>query len=79
MKSSKFMLYNAIGSFIRSASTVIIWVFFVKYYKILLEYSWTIMTVILVCIWTYIYKYKKEEFKTYIKEKNEELNEKTNK
>lgn len=79
MKSSKFMLYNAIGSFIRSASTVIIWVFFVKYYKILLEYSWTIMTVILACIWLYIYKFKKEEFKTYIKEKNEELNEKTNK
>lgn len=73
MKSWKFMLYNAIGSFIRATTIILLWVVFVKFYKILLEYSGTISTIILVLIAWYIYFFKKEAFLKYWEEKNLEL------
>jgi membrane protein DedA with SNARE-associated domain len=75
MKSGKFMLYNAIGSFIRSSTIIVLWVVFVKYYKILLEHSGTISIIIFWIIWWYIYKYKRKEFKKYWEEKNLEMEE----
>jgi membrane protein DedA with SNARE-associated domain len=75
MKSTKFMIYNIIWSIIRASTIIILWVIFVEYYKIILEYIWTIMLVILVGVWVYVYKYKKVEFMQYMKEKNEELDE----
>jgi membrane-associated protein len=79
MKSSKFMLYNAIGSIIRSILVVVLWVIFVNYYKIILNYAWYIFTWILLIIFWYIYLYKKEEFLKYMEEKNKEIEEMTNK
>lgn len=79
MKAGKFMFYNAIGSFIRATTIILLWVVFVKYYKILLEYSGTISLGIMILVWGYIYKYKRVEFKKYWDEKNiemEELNKK---
>lgn len=78
MKSGKFMIYNAIWSFIRATTIIIFWVVFVKYYKIFVEYAWSIMLIVIVSIWTYIYFYKKEEFKRYWEAKNKEIEEKYN-
>lgn len=75
MHSRKFMLYNAIWSIIRSTIIILLWVVFVKYYKILLEYSWTISLVFLALIWWYIYKYKRKELIVYWQEKNAEMEE----
>lgn len=75
MKSGLFMFYNTIWSIIRSTSTVILGVFFVTYYKIILEYSWYIFLGIFALIWLYIYKYKRAEFKKYWDEKNAEIEE----
>ena len=75
MKSGKFMLYNAIGSVIRATTIILLWVVFVQYYKILLEYSGTISLVVFWLIWAYIYKYKRVEFKKYWDEKNAEMEE----
>ena len=79
MNSSKFMIYNTIWSIIRASLTVIIWVFFVNYYKIILDYAWTIMFAILVLVWLYIYYFKKKEFLVYWEEKNREIEEKAKK
>lgn len=75
MKSWKFMLYNTIGSIIRSSLTITMWVFFVKYYKIILNYAGYIFLWIFILIWIYIYKYKRVEFKKYWDEKNAEMDE----
>lgn len=75
MKSGKFMLYNAIWSIIRATVIILLWVVFVEYYKILLDYSWTISLVVFLLIWGYIYKFKKKEFITYWQEKNAEMEE----
>lgn len=75
MKSWKFMLYNTIWSIIRATLVVVLWVLFVAYYKIILNYSWMIFLWILVIIWIYIYKFKSKEFKKYWDEKNLEIEE----
>lgn len=73
MKNWKFMLYNTIGSIIRSVTIILLWVIFIEFYKIILDYIWTIMIVIIWVVWIYIYKYKRIEFMQYLKEKNEEI------
>ena len=75
MHSTKFMIYNIIGSVIRATTIILLWVLFVEYYKIILEYIWTIMMIIFALIAIYIYKYKRKEFKQYMHEKNKELEE----
>jgi hypothetical protein len=47
----------------------------VEYYKILLKYSGTILLVVLLIVGLYIYKYKKNEFINYYKDKNAEIEE----
>lgn len=73
MHSRKFMIYNTIWSIVRAIIIILLWVIFVEYYKIILEYIWSIMLIIMVLVWFYIYKFKKKEFLQYMKEKNEEI------
>lgn len=73
MKNRKFMIYNTIGSIIRAIVIILLWVLFVEYYKIILEYIWTILIWVMVLVWLFIYKYKRKEFMQYMKEKNEEM------
>jgi membrane protein DedA with SNARE-associated domain len=75
MASTKFMIYNIIWSIIRAITIILLWVMFVEYYKIILEYIGSIMMVVFIIVWIYIYKYKKKEFMQYIHEKNKELEE----
>ncbi len=75
MASVKFMIYNIIWSIVRALTIILLWVVFVEYYKIILEYIWYIMMFIMFIVWLYIYKYKKKEFMQYLHEKNKELEE----
>lgn len=73
MKSRTFMFYNVLGSIIRSVVMIIIWVLFAKYYKVVIDNAWKVMLVIMALTAFYIWKFKKTEFKKYMKEKNEEM------
>ena len=73
MKSKSFMIHNIIGSIIWAVSMVVLWMIFVEYYKIILDYVWYGLLILLLAFGIYIYKYKKEEFKRYMVEKNEEM------
>jgi len=75
MHSTKFMIYNIIGSIIRAITIIILWVLFVAYYKAIIDNFGYIMLGIFVWIWWYIYYFKKDEFLIYMKEKNNELDE----
>lgn len=79
MKSIKFMIYNIIGSIIRAMTIILLGVLFVNYYKFLVENSWIISMIVFIIIWLYIYKFKREEFKKYWEEKNNEIEEMTRK
>lgn len=73
MKSLTFMIYNIIGSIIRSITIITLWVVFWKYYEIIINHMWKFMIGIFIILWIYIYKFKKAEFMQYMKEKNEEV------
>lgn len=75
MNSVKFMIYNIVWSIIRAVTIVWLWVLFVEYYEILLEHIGKIMLVIFAWIAFYIYKFKRVEFKKYMEEKNQEMEE----
>jgi membrane protein DedA with SNARE-associated domain len=73
MKKPAFMFYNIIGSIIRAISIITLWTLFWKYYEMIINHIWKILLVIIILVWIYTYLFKKEEFKKYWKEKNEEL------
>lgn len=79
MHNKKFAFYNIIWSIIRATTIIVLWVIFVQYYEIILEYIWTIFFIIFILLWIYVYKYKRKEFICYIKEKNQELEDLQNK
>lgn len=79
MENKKFMLYNTIWSIIRATVIVILWIFFVTYYKLILEYAWFIITWIMLLVIWYLYLFKKEELVKYLQEKNKEMEEYANK
>lgn len=73
MKNKAFMFYNVLGSILRAVTIITIWVIFGNYYETIIEYIGTIMIVFILIMFWYVYFFKKDWLKTYIKEKNEEL------
>ncbi|MCD5382607.1 DedA family protein [Candidatus Gracilibacteria bacterium] len=73
MTSAKFIIYNAIASFVYALVIVGIGVLFVQHYKVILDYLGHIMLGIIIIAGLYIYFYKREAFNKYMKEKNLEM------
>jgi len=78
MKNKTFMLYNVIGSVVRSVSIIILGVLFAKTYEMIIDYIGYIFLGIMVLTGLYIWKFKKEAFLKYVEEKNQEINKKYN-
>ncbi len=78
MKQKHFWLYNIIGSISWAITIIILWVVFVQYYKKILDNISYILIWIIIFVVLYIFFFKKKEFKEYLKEKNEEIDEKIN-
>ena len=76
MKSKVFWLYNIIGSILRSIVMMILWVLFAQHYEKVVDNFGKIMIWIMVLTWLYIWKFKKTQFKEYMKLKNEEMDRK---
>ncbi len=76
MKSKVFWIYNIIGSILRSIVMMILWVLFAQHYEKVVDNFWKIMIWMMVLTWLYIWKFKKKEFKQFMKEKNEEMDRK---
>lgn len=76
MKSKAFMIYNVIGSVIRSVTIIILGVLFAKTYETIIDYIGYIFLWIMILMWLYIWKFKRAAFLKYVEEKNEEINRK---
>lgn len=76
MQTSKFWLYNIIGSILWAGTIITLGVAFVTYYKIILTYFSYILTGLMLSGILYVYLFKKEAFLTYIKEKEKEIEDK---
>lgn len=79
MKKTNFWKYNILWSIIWAITIITLWVVFAHYYKIIVDLMSYIIFGIFILIWTYIYFFKKKEFAEYIREKNEEIDEKLSK
>lgn len=79
MHTGKFWLYNIIGSVLWATTIVILGVVFVIYYKIILAYISYILMGILALVALYIALFKREAFKVYLREKEQEMEEKLQK
>ena len=75
MCKTRFWIYNFIWSVLWATVIIILWTLFVEYYKQILEYINYIFSWIFILIWFYIYFFKKESFKKYLKEKEKEIEE----
>jgi membrane protein DedA with SNARE-associated domain len=73
MKNKNFLIFNVVWSILRAVVIILLWVVFVQYYKIVLSYAPYVMSLIFIFIWFYIYIYKRQEFKNYLKEKEQEI------
>lgn len=73
MKSKIFWIYNILGSILRSITMMILWVLFAKHYEKVVDNFGKIMIWMMLLTWLYIWKFKKKEFKQFMKEKNEEI------
>lgn len=73
MHHKSFFIYNIIGSIIWSTTMIILWVLFAEFYESIIDYFPYIMMTIMVCVWIYIYRFKKKEFLKYMEEKNKEI------
>lgn len=73
MHNKKFFLFNIIWSIVRATTIITLWVVFAHFYEILIQHSGKISIMIMILLSSYIYFFKKEEFKKYLQEKNKEL------
>ena len=79
MEEKNFWLYNMIGSIIWAASINLLGIFFIDNYKSILENLGTIMLVFFLGFALYMYIYKREYLKEYMRDKEKEIIEKQNK
>ncbi len=76
MQTGKFWIYNIIGSVLWAGTIITLGVAFVTYYKTILSYFSYILMGILACSIIYIYFFKRESFMRYVKEKEQEIEDK---
>ena len=76
--TKKFWIYNIIASILWAATFVGIGIFFAEYYKEIIKYIQYIILGLLTIFAIYIWKFKKQQFLTYIEEKNKEIEQKYN-
>lgn len=79
MKQLSFIIYNIIWSIIWSISIILLWVVFVSHYETIIDNFTYIMLFIFILLALYIYFFKREEFKEYMRQKDIEINKKMNK
>ncbi len=73
MQERNFWFYNMTGSIIWAASVNLLGIFFIDNYKSILDNLGTVMTVLFVGMIGYFYFFKKEFIKTYMRDKQNEI------
>lgn len=73
---TKFWIYNIIASTLWAAVFISIWIFFAEHYETIIKYIGYILLGIMVFIFTYMWKFKKEKLMEYWQEKNREMEKK---
>jgi len=75
----KFWIYNIIASTLWATVFITIWIFFAQYYETILKYIWWTLTGIMLCVFLYFWKFRREVLIKYWNDKNAEMQAKYNK
>ena len=75
MTEKRFWIYNMIGSIIWASSIILLGIFFIDQYEAILDHLGKIMLGILIVVIAYIYFFRREKFGTYMREKQQEIEE----
>lgn len=73
MKEQNFWLYNMIGSIIWALSINILGIFFIDHYQTILDNLGKVMTFLLIGVILYMYVYKRDFLRTYMRDKQAEI------
>ena len=73
MKGDRFTLYNGVGSVIWASAMMTIGIFFISYREEIIDHISSIFLVVLLGVTAYIGIFKRTEFKKYLREKEEEI------
>lgn len=76
MHTGKFWMYNIVGSILWATTIITLGVVFVTYYKVILSSLSYILGGIFICFALYIYFFKRAAFLSYLKEKEQEIEDK---
>ncbi len=76
MQEGNFWIYNIIGSIFWATSVNLLGIFFIDRYEMILDNMGKIMLVVLGGVCVYFWFFKKETMKQYIKDKQQEIEEK---
>ncbi|MBX9809365.1 DedA family protein [Candidatus Gracilibacteria bacterium] len=76
MKEQKFWIYNTIGSIIWAISINLLGIFFIDRYEMILDNLGKITLVILGLVFAYFYFFKRDSLKTYMRDKQMEIEDK---
>lgn len=79
MKEQNFWFYNMVGSIIWAASINLLGIFFIDNYQLILDNLGKVMLILVGGIIVYFYLFKKEFIKTYMHDKQNEINERIEK
>lgn len=79
MNTRRFWLYNTIGSIIWAVSINGLGIFFIGSYEVILDNLWKILLVIFILFIIYIYTFQREKWNSYMREKQQEIEEKIQK
>lgn len=70
---AKFWIYNIIASTLWAAVFITIGIFFAEHYEVIVKYIWYILLAIMLWVFGYMWKFKKEKLVAYWQEKNREM------
>ena len=70
---AKFWIYNIIASTLWAWVFITIWIFFAEHYEIIVKYIGYILLAIMLWVFAYFWKFKKEKLLEYWQEKNREM------
>lgn len=79
MHSRTFWIYNTLGSLIWAVTINLLGIFFIDQYEKILDNIGMILIGLMIAIFGYIFFFQREKWKNYLREKQEEIEEKVRK
>lgn len=76
MSQKTFMISNIVASVVWTSAMVVLWVVFVQYYEIVVQYIRYIVIGLIVCGGLYVYFFKRASLKQYMADKEAEIDKK---